>query len=119
WSEGPDCSGPFAPYSQSERREHYLSAWKELRECGTIYPCTCSRKDVAQAASAPNDSDDEPIYPGRCRPAVVGAGDLRPGGTAETPLPARAVPGGENWRFRVSDGDEVHLTDLRFGPQRM
>ena len=33
-----------------------------------IYPCTCSRKDVAQAAGAPNDSDDEPVYPGKCLP---------------------------------------------------
>ena len=35
---------------------------------GMIYPCTCSRKDVAQAAGAPNDLDDEPVYSGRCRP---------------------------------------------------
>ena len=76
WTEGPDLGGPFAPYSQSERRAHYLAAWKNLRDRGLIYPCTCSRKDVAQAASAPNESDDEPVYPGRCRPAV---GWLPPG----------------------------------------
>ena len=28
WSEGPDCGGPHRPYSQSERREIYLAAWK-------------------------------------------------------------------------------------------
>ncbi len=108
WAEGPDCGGAFGPYSQSERREHYLPAWKSLRERGLIYPCTCSRKDVAQAASAPNDVDDEPVYPGTCR-------------TAEVAVPARSVarPGGVNWRFRVSDGDEVCFTDLHLGPQRM
>ena len=47
WSEGPDCGGPFAPYTQSERRGHYLAAWRQLRDAGWIYPCTCSRKDVA------------------------------------------------------------------------
>jgi len=67
WSEGPDCGGPCAPYSQSERRAHYLAAWRKLRDGGFIYPCTCSRKDLEHAASAPNDADDEPIYPGRCR----------------------------------------------------
>ena len=55
WTEGPDCGGPLGPYAQSERREHYLAAWRALRERGLIYPCTCSRKDVAQAATAPND----------------------------------------------------------------
>ena len=71
WVEGPDCGGPYGPYTQSERREHYLAAWKTLRERGMIYPCTCSRKDVAQAAAAPNDSDDEPVYPGTCRPPAA------------------------------------------------
>src|SRR5262249_46434315 len=66
WKEGPDCGGPFAPYSQSERREFYLHAWRRLRDSGFIYPCACSRKDLALAASAPNE-DDEPIYPGKCR----------------------------------------------------
>jgi glutamyl-tRNA synthetase len=70
WTESPDRGGPFAPYSQSERRPHYLAAWKSLRAHGRIYPCTCSRKDVAQSPSAPqeNDPDDDPIYPGHCRP---------------------------------------------------
>ena len=68
WTEGSDCGGPYGSYTQSERREHYLAAWRTLRERGLIYPCTCSRKDVAQAAGAPNEGDDEPVYPGRCRP---------------------------------------------------
>src|SRR5690242_15420462 len=67
WSEGPDCGGPYAPYSQSRRRDFYLDAWRKLRDAAAIYPCTCSRKDVAQAAAAPNDVEDEPIYPGTCR----------------------------------------------------
>ena len=55
WVEGPDCGGPYGPYTQSERREHYVAAWNRLRESGMMYPCTCSRKDVAQAAGAPNE----------------------------------------------------------------
>ena len=68
WSEGPDCGGPYDPYSQSERRSFYLEAWRRLRDAGAIYPCTCSRKDVAQSAGAQNnEADDEPLYPGTCR----------------------------------------------------
>ncbi len=74
WIEGPDCGGPLGPYTQSERRGHYLEAWRKLRDLGLIYPCTCSRKDVAQSAGAPNDLDDEPVYPASVdhRPQCMG-----------------------------------------------
>ena len=116
WVEGPDCGGTYGPYTQSERRPHYSAAWKTLRERGMIYPCTCSRKDVAQAAGAPNDSDDEPVYPGKCRPDVSGAAGLRPSGTGEATV---ATCAGVNWRFRVPDGEEIHFTDLHLGPERI
>jgi glutamyl-tRNA synthetase len=125
WSEGPDCGGPYAPYSQSERRTHYLAAWKILQERGLIYPCTCSRKDVAQAAAAPNDSDDEPIYPGNCRPLAAvpnpasGSANVKVAASAASPGRSPADPKGVNWRFRVPDGEEITLTDLHLGPQRL
>ena len=120
WQEGPDCGEPFGPYTQSERREFYLQSWKRLREKGAIYPCTCSRKDVALAAGAPNDGDDEPIYSGKCRPAgsVPEDARLRLARTnASTPTHDRPV--GLNWRFRVPDGEEICFPDLHLGPQRM
>lgn len=104
WAEGPDCGGDYGPYAQSERRGHYLDAWRRLRDGGFIYPCACSRTDLAQAASAPNDSDDEPLYPGHCR----GRNDA-----ADFPAPA-----GVNWRFRVPDGEQVAFGDLNLGEQR-
>ena len=125
WVEGPDCGGPVGPYVQSERRGHYLAAWRRLRERGFIYPCTCSRKDVAQAAGAPNDLEDEPVYPGRCRPepSAAGAARLRQSGTVEAAVATWtgefAETTGANWRFRVPDGEEICFTDLHLGPQRM
>ena len=104
WSEGPDCGGPYAPYAQSERHSHYLEAWRHLRDDGFIYPCTCSRKDLAQAATAPNDLDDEPIYPGRCR----GRRDAS----------TFAEPAGVNWRFRAAEGEAVNFVDFNSGEQR-
>lgn len=119
WDEGPDCGGPFAPYTQSERREHYLAAWRQLRDAGWIYPCTCSRKDVALAAGAPNDGDDEPLYPGICRPqrrfTPHGQPMAVPTGAAST----YDRPAGVNWRFRVPDGEEVGFSDLHLGPQKL
>jgi len=104
WDEGPDCGGPFAPYSQSERRKLHLKAWRQLRDSGAIYPCNCSRKDLAQAASAPNDADDELIYPGRCR--------------SQTDASQFSEPRGVNWRFRVPDGEIIEFADLHLGDQR-
>lgn len=105
WSEGPDCGGPYAPYAQSQRREFYLAAWRKLRDSDFIYPCTCSRKDVAQAAVAPNnDADDEPLYSGACR-ARYDAGQF-------------SIPAGINWRFRAPDAAEIAFEDLHLGPKR-
>jgi glutamyl/glutaminyl-tRNA synthetase len=115
WEEGPDCGGPYGPYLQSERREFYFEAWKKLLELGLIYPCSCTRKEVAQAASAPNDSDDEPVYPGTCRPD----GSSGDASTAEAAVATWPVAAGMNWRFRVPDGEEICFTDLHLGPQRM
>ncbi len=103
WQEGPDCGGPYGPYSQSERRDAYLRAWRQLRDSGFIYPCTCSRKDVAQSASAPNDSDNEPMYSGKCR--------------SRTDAITFAEPAGLNWRFRVPDGERVAFIDVHLGMQ--
>ena len=104
WEEGPDLGGPFAPYRQSQRREFYLDAWRKLRDSGAIYPCTCSRRDLALAASAPNEGDDEPLYSGRCREKTEGARKY-------------AEPAGVNWRFRVPDGETVSFHDEHFGAQ--
>jgi glutamyl/glutaminyl-tRNA synthetase len=101
WQEGPNCGGRFGPYSQSERRLHYLRAWRRLRDGGFIYPCTCSRKDLAQSASAPHDQDDELIYPGHCR--------------TRDDASLFATPVGVNWRFRVSEGEAVSFCDLNLG----
>ncbi len=54
-SHGGAGSGDFGPYSQSERRSFYLDAWHKLRDSGLIYPCTCSRKDLERALSAPHE----------------------------------------------------------------
>ena len=105
WQEGPDCGGPFAPYSQSERHPLYLAALEQLRAGGCLYPCTCSRKDISAASAAPHAADDdEPHYPGTCRPNSHSA--LR------TPNSAFS------WRFLVPDGEPISFTDANFGPQQ-
>jgi glutamyl-tRNA synthetase len=71
WDEGPDCGGPYAPYVQSERRAIYSDYLQRLRAADLVYPCYCSRAEVAQAAriaSVPQQGAEEgPRYPGTCR----------------------------------------------------
>jgi glutamyl/glutaminyl-tRNA synthetase len=107
WDEGPDVGGPHAPYAQSRRRAHYLAAWRGLLAGGWIYPCRCTRKDLARAAEAPHESGpaDERPYPGTCRPQAV----------ARAPLVES--PSGVSWRFRVPDGEAVSFADGRQGAQ--
>lgn len=125
WFEGPDRGGPHGPYVQSKRRSVYLAAWRKLLERGYLFPCRCSRKDLAAAQGAPHESasvsvdskleplDDEPIYPGTCR-RLIGRMPQLPGPTASRD----DSPDGSNWRFRVPDGAVVEFEDLNLGPQR-
>ncbi len=94
-----------APVLQSERRALYLKAWEQLRDRGLIYPCTCTRRDVLSAAAAPHAEDEEPIYPGTCRPARL-------------TIPEAADPAGVNWRFRVPEREALKFSDRSAGPQR-
>ncbi|HEX6772547.1 MAG TPA: glutamate--tRNA ligase family protein, partial [Acidobacteriaceae bacterium] len=131
WQEGPalDCvpgGGPYAPYRQSERYSFYRAAWERLRTGGWIYPCTCSRRELAAAVSAPHEDqhesarggveesarggiedDDEPVYPGRCRPAA--------GVLDHSVVAAAHDPAGVNWRFRVPDGQTIIFEDSGMG----
>lgn len=103
WQEGPDCGGPFAPYSQSERMALYRQALNQLIAGGWVYPCTCSRKDIQAAARAPHAADDdEPLYPGTCR------------ANRDSGIVNRSF----SWRFRVPDGEPITFPDGHLGPQQ-
>ena len=65
WDEGPDIGGPYAPYVQDERRFLYEEALNKLENQKLVYPCYCTRAELA--ASAPHGTDGERIYPGTCR----------------------------------------------------
>lgn len=54
---------------QSEHLTDYHDAQRRLRELGLLYPCFCSRRDIALAAAETGERDPEgqPLYPGTCR----------------------------------------------------
>jgi glutamyl-tRNA synthetase len=55
-----------APVTQSERSPLYERALGQLAELGLVYPCDCSRAEIARAASAPHEGE-EAVYGGLCR----------------------------------------------------
>ena len=66
YDESPALGGPAGPYRQSERGGVYSEALRQLNDQGLLYPCDCSRKEIA--ALAPHAQDEGVIYPGVCRP---------------------------------------------------
>src|SRR5690349_1715334 len=68
WDEGPDLGGPLGPYIQSARGSLYAAALARLRQHDLLYPCYCTRAELAHLASAPQAlSDEGSPYPGTCR----------------------------------------------------
>jgi len=104
WQEGPDLpnQGRFGPYNQSERFDLYRGALEKLRAGGFIYPCTCSRKDIRDAARAPHAEDDEVIYPGTCRQ------------NRKSEIENLKF----SWRFHVPDGETISFVDGNCGRQQ-
>ncbi|WP_129793583.1 tRNA glutamyl-Q(34) synthetase GluQRS [Sphingosinicella sp. CPCC 101087] len=54
---------------QSERLDLYAEALERLKGGGLVYPCFCTRAEIAAevAASAAAPHGDGPLYPGTCR----------------------------------------------------
>jgi glutamyl-tRNA synthetase len=107
WDEGPDVGGPAGPYRQSERLPAYGEALERLRAAGRVYPCFCSRAEIAAASQAPHGPSDEgPRYPGTCA-------RLSPAEAAR-----RAATRRPAWRFRAEAGP-VRFDDGIHGPQEV
>lgn len=60
---GIDWDGPVI--YQSQRQAEYAAAYRDLEDAGLLYECYCTRKELAQVASAPHRPPGS--YPGTCR----------------------------------------------------
>jgi glutamyl-tRNA synthetase len=99
WEEGPVL--------QSARFDFYRTALDALKARDLIYPCTCTRADIARAASAPHASDEGPAYRGTCAGRSAADADA----LGDRPFA---------WRFRVPPGplawDDLHLGRMSIEP---
>ena len=60
---GLEWDGPVV--FQSSRLASYSAAGERLKALGLLYPCHCTRAEIAAAATA--NGPDGPVYPGTCR----------------------------------------------------
>ena len=60
WDDGP--------FLQTERLDRHETVLEALKRQDLVYPCTCTRRDIERAASAPHAEDEHegPTYPGTC-----------------------------------------------------
>ena len=97
---------PDAPVQWQSRRTHlYQAALDQLQRSGHIYPCTCSRKDITAALTAPGWAAQRHAaapYPGTCR--------------HQPPTAPQLAQGPHAWRFRVPSG-VWHWHDRCLGAQ--
>lgn len=91
------------PVVQTNRLVRYSAALHHLRTAELVYPCTCTRSDIASAASAPHVGDEGPAYPGTC--AWRSAGDADELAAQNRPFA---------WRFRLTESPS--FIDLYRGP---
>lgn len=62
------------PVWQSLRTEAYAAALDRLKATGVVFPCACTRRELADSALAP---DGAAIYPGTCRAGLPPGRDAR------------------------------------------
>ena len=101
---GLDWDG--APLCQSSELEPMHAALASLLASGAAYACTCSRRDIQSAASAPHADQGELRYPGTCRGRWASPDEAE----RESGRPA-------GLRLRIPDG-EVELADGLAGTVR-
>jgi len=95
------------PMRQSERLDAYGAALDRLWDNHLLYPCTCTRRDIAEALSAPQEGvpiigPDGPVYPGTCR-----------GGSQGYPVPPR--PTGTHLRLDMNVAQMSCVHSVRHG----
>ncbi len=67
WDEGPEAGGPFGPYFQSERLEHYQAAARRLIDGGHAYECFCSPERLESVRADQQRRKQPPRYDRHCR----------------------------------------------------
>jgi nondiscriminating glutamyl-tRNA synthetase len=67
WDEGPDVSGPYPPYRQSDKMGVYRDYADRLIREGKAYYCFCAAEELEREREQALKEQRQPIYSGKCR----------------------------------------------------
>jgi len=67
WDEGPDVGGPYAPYRQTEKIDHYGNVANQLIAKGLAYFCYCTPEELAELKDEQKSAGRVSRYDNRCR----------------------------------------------------
>lgn len=67
WDEGPDIGGPYAPYRQTEKIDHYDNVANQLIAKGLAYLCFCTAEELEALKEEQKAGGRSPRYENRCR----------------------------------------------------
>ena len=97
------------PIYQSERQGLYQQALEHLNQLKLLYPCTCSRQDIASALAklgVLTPRNQEMVYPGTCRP-----------NQSEIYSPELLISSKVAWRLALPQDCHIEFKDLALGTQ--
>ncbi|NLS05369.1 glutamate--tRNA ligase [Rhizobium sp. P32RR-XVIII] len=66
WSEGPDVSGPYGPYRQSDRKHIYGEYVEKIVAAGHGFRCFCTPERLEKMREAQRAANLQPKYDGHC-----------------------------------------------------
>lgn len=112
---------PEPVWHQSDRFDIYAGFAERLRTMGLLYPCFCTRTEIAAKAHGV-DPDGAPLYPGTCRhlPAAAAEARLRGGEVAQWRLRGeRAIARAGVLTFTVAQPTPLDRLQIRYArPER-
>ncbi len=89
---------------QSRRTAAYQEAFERLRSAGHLYPCACTRKEIADSAL---QRGDELVYPGTCRNGILAGREGRAWRVRTDRFPSHGVE--ERGRVKFDDALQGHI----------
>ncbi|SHI63917.1 glutamate--tRNA ligase [Desulfosporosinus lacus] len=100
WDEGIEVGGEHGPYRQTDRLGLYREYTDKLLASGHAYYCYCTEEELEQERQALTAKGETPRYLGKCRQLSA---EQRAALEVEGRKPVV--------RFRVPDGQAIHIPD--------
>lgn len=108
------------PLRQSARMPAYAAALERLRAMGLLYPCACTRADIAAAMGAPQEGAAAAApYPGTCRGREGVGADGRPVALRLDMARALALAGPDLWFEELGSGPDGETGRIALDPETL